>query len=169
MLFLSLCGALLLRGQITGRSCSGLPRTVRAGCDSFLSPVGVNIVPLGGIVCQHLFSRFAQPGKSKKPAAGIRCSTGAPIRAETGTKHAADGCAALGGLDALGRAFRPALRRLLRHCPRGPLGCAASPSRCPQRRPRQQGRVPAFCQNRLHLPRPVAFVLAASPSSAAVA
>lgn len=52
--------------------------------DDISSSVGVNIVPLGGIVCQHLFSRFAQPGKSKKPAAGIRCSTGAPIRAETG-------------------------------------------------------------------------------------
>lgn len=38
--------------------------------DDISSSVGVNIVPLGDIVCQHLFSRCAQPGKSKKPAAG---------------------------------------------------------------------------------------------------
>lgn len=62
------------------------------------------------------FFALRAAGKIKKTGCVIRCSTGAPIRAETGAKHAADGCAALGGLDALRRAFRPALRRLLRHC-----------------------------------------------------
>lgn len=62
------------------------------------------------------FSRFAA-GKIKKTGCGDpmqhRCSDQSGDR----SGKAADGCAALGGSDALGRAFRPALRRLLRHCP----------------------------------------------------
>lgn len=63
------------------------------------------------------FARCAQPGKSKKPAAGLRQHRRSDQNGDRSGK-AADGCAALGGLDALRRAFRPALRRLLRHCPR---------------------------------------------------
>ena len=122
VLFLSLCGALLLRGQITGRSCSGLPRTVRAGCKSFDSLRR----------CQHcttrryslstpFFARCAQPGKSKKPAAVIRCSSGAPIRAETGAKQS---CGRLRRPRRLGRPRARLPPRLAAAAPALPSGSA---------------------------------------------
>lgn len=92
-----------------------------------------------------------------------------PIFAPFGTETEPDGCAALGGLDALRRAFRPALRRLLRHCLRRSARLRRVTVSVPAAAASAAGARTGVLQNRLHLPRPAAIVLAASPSSAAVA